>query len=152
MHRVRKRKIWAPRYKDIRLAPCPRLPLKSAIFQALKTEARLRGVNLGIKLGDANGKGSKLPDRRWAINVLSTLAPGHDFFKKRYRPPPIRDGKVVFEDDISDEDDFFDDLPENMDKKVKKRTKIFNIPKSTLAARRVQKYEDQIQRLRGQMD
>ena len=149
MHKVREKKLWAPRYKDVRLAPCPRPPTNAAIFKAAIHVSRSRGHNLGIKLGGPDGKGARLPDRRWALNVLSTLAPGHEFFKKSYRPPPIRDGRVVYEDEISDNDDFFEDLPEQMDKKVRKRMKIFNVPKTVQYQRKVHRYQAQIDRIRG---
>ena len=52
-----------------------------------------------------------MPDRSWALNVLSTICPEHEFFTKGFRPLKKRRADVSSEDEISDEDEFFQDLP-----------------------------------------
>ena len=64
------------------------------------------------------------PNRKWLLDVLSTLRPGHDIFKKNYLPPIVTDKKE--NKVIDNSDSFFSDLPrltKKRDLKVKSRLK-----------------------------
>lgn len=59
---------------------------------------------------DLTQKDAKLPDKKWMIQVLSTLNPSHAIFKKGYRPPLSnqKEETTVF---VDNKDGLFTGLP-----------------------------------------
>ena len=52
------------------------------VIEELLKELQTRGLNMGI-IDDKH-----LPDKEWALEVLGTLNPDHEFFRRDYQPPP----------------------------------------------------------------
>ena len=87
MRNVMQGKAFCPRFKDIKMLPCPRPPNKELLqlkFQTLV--ATMEWAMTGI---DEKHQ----PDKRWLLDVLSTYSPGDDIFKKSYLPP-VKDTKL----------------------------------------------------------
>lgn len=89
MEGVVARTLYCPRYADVRLRPCPLPPPKDLLL------AEVNGLlaDRQLTLGDTT---KVSPDRKWLMMVLATLAPGHPFFSKGYRPPsrPMKEKKI----------------------------------------------------------
>ena len=81
-------RLYCPRFKDIRLLPCPKPPPKLLIMkgvnEALKGKTRLP---LGFDK-------DHLPNKSWLLAILSTVDSGNAMFKKDYLPPNIKPGQV----------------------------------------------------------
>ena len=75
-----KGEIWCPQYKELRLLPCVRPPPKAQLIEKLTYYLGRSGKAHGIREGH-------LPDKRWVISVLSTVAPKDEIFGKSYVPP-----------------------------------------------------------------
>ena len=111
-------KLHAPEYSEIRLRPCPRPPAKQYIISELYRLSLHKHKNLGII------PGKKEPDTQWCLNVLSTWAPNHSFFRKSYVPPTQQ---VKAKSKLADKlrvtnPEFFAGLPEKLGKKKKGRS------------------------------
>ena len=83
LHGVRQQKYYCPRYEDVRLAPCPQPPQRTAILNAI---VALLHRHDRPPLGDLT---KYMPETQWLLRVLSSLHPNHAFFHKDYTPPPI---------------------------------------------------------------
>ena len=99
MTKVRDGTLWCPKYKDIRLLPCPAPPGKAQLLHKLDVLMLTTGRSSGI---DAN----HTPDKSWLIAVLSTLDNKDEVFSKAY-VPMTRKEKAV----LSNHDGFFTNLP-----------------------------------------
>jgi hypothetical protein len=75
---------WCPKYDDMRMRPCPKLPQKQVLMEKLFAVADAKGLNLSW-IDERH-----LPDKKWLVDVLATLAPSDEIFNKNYIPPPIR--------------------------------------------------------------
>ena len=81
MHGVLGGSMYYPKYKEVRLLPCPRPPPKPELLAAVQTALARNGKTIGDT--------SRLcPDAKWLLAVLSTLNPHHLFFRRNYQPPP----------------------------------------------------------------
>jgi hypothetical protein len=66
---VREKKIFCPKYGDIRLLPCTTPPKKQELMEYIRRLELDQNVSLGI-----NNEGPK-PNVKWLIKILSTYCP-----------------------------------------------------------------------------
>ena len=95
--------VLCPKYRDIKLLPCPRPPDKETLINLAEEAMSEHSKSLGI---DA----SHTPDKGWLISVISTFNPSCEIFKKSYVPPP-RIEKVENKAKVSLPADFLEGLP-----------------------------------------
>lgn len=72
--------IFCPQFRDIKLLPCPTPPTKSVLINKLEKTMIKLSKNIGITE-------KNLPDKHWALVVLSTYHPKDEIFLKGYLPP-----------------------------------------------------------------
>jgi len=77
---------WCPKFKQIRLSPCTRPPLKKFVLEEI--QKLLKSKNFVLSFSEKKRE----PDLEWCINVLSTLNLNHRFFKKDYYPSDVELG------------------------------------------------------------
>ena len=94
--------MYCPKFNEIRLAPCPVRPAKELVVKEVEKTCLLHNKNLG-------DFSKQQPNKKWLLEVLSTLNPKHYFFAKSYMPPPRPKKRV--EKKLGNEDGFFSDLP-----------------------------------------
>lgn len=74
-------KVFCPKIETIKLKCCPCPPKKDILLAKVFEAMRKKGVSEhGIDR-------DHLPDSKWLLAVLSTIAPEDEIFKKNYRPP-----------------------------------------------------------------
>jgi hypothetical protein len=99
MLKVKNKQYWVPRFKDVKLAPCPLSPPKKQIVvEVFKT---IRENKLNLNLGFAADEHNKV-DLDWITKVLSTLDSNHDIFSKDFLPTvkeKMSDCAVIEDDD-----------------------------------------------------
>ena len=81
---VLQEKYWCPRTEDIRMKPIVKAPLKEVILLKLMQVCTARKLNVAW-IDDKH-----LPDKVWLVNVIATLDPSNEMFKKDYVAPSIR--------------------------------------------------------------
>ena len=81
---VLQEKYWCPRTEDIRMKPIVKAPLKEVILVKLMQVCTARKLNVAW-IDDTH-----LPDKVWLVNVIATLDPANEMFKKDYVAPSIR--------------------------------------------------------------
>jgi len=117
---VRKGTFWVPRYKEVRLEPCPNPPKKSLLFKAITDHiAQLPAPRPKLGLKDHT-----VVDKDWLIKVLSTLNQNHRYFAKDYRPTAAELREEDAQEpqlEVANDDGFFDGLPDLGGKKKKGR-------------------------------
>ena len=113
MQQVRDRAVWCPKYSDIRLKPCPTPPSLTEVVEMLVGQLEKTGRSAGITK-------KKMPDLRWALDVLATVDPFNDIFDKGYRPNK-RQKVEAPNDTVPNFDSFYDGLPLSKAKRVSQR-------------------------------
>ena len=81
---VLQEKYWCPRTEDIRMKPIVKASLKEVILVKLMQVCTARKLNVAW-IDDTH-----LPDKVWLVNVIATLDPANEMFKKDYVAPSIR--------------------------------------------------------------
>ena len=108
---VHKRKVYCPKYSEIRLRPCFAPMRKKLIFKAISSILQKQQLQLGILEG-------KLPAVSWLTNLLSTLNPDHKMFTKSFLPDLVKHSKA---NTVKVDQDFFLGLPQQgMNKRCSK--------------------------------
>ena len=75
---------WCYKYADIKMLPCPRPPSKDILIEKLiegTTAKHLQNIYISK---------DRRPDVKWLLDVVATLLPDDEIFKKGYVPPPKR--------------------------------------------------------------
>ena len=80
MEKVREGVIWCPKYKDVRLRPCPDPPTKETLMNILAE------LTTKFKL-DFGAKEYATPDKEWLLICISSKDPDNSIFSKSYMPP-----------------------------------------------------------------
>ncbi len=90
---VRQGKFYCPKYGEIKMLPCPNPPPKEMLINKVKFAAKR------LKLADTGIDEKHEPDRKWLVDVLATLQPDDEIFKKNYLPPArvIKDQDYVID-------------------------------------------------------
>jgi len=111
---VRENKIYVPTYEDVRLRPCPDPPAKSELIKLVEDAAKKIDKNMGFVTIE---KKTRYPDKKWLLQVLSTLDSESHIFKKSYvaplKPPEEQEQPRYQVDDCN----FYADLPPLVKKK-----------------------------------
>ena len=95
--------VLSPKYRDIKLLPCPRPPDKEALIKYAEKAMADHSKSLGI---DA----SHTPDKAWLLSIISTFDNQCEIFKKSYLPPP-RIERIENKAKVSLPTDFLEGLP-----------------------------------------
>ena len=80
---------WCPKYDDMRMRPCPKPPMKELLIEKLMAVAHQKKLNVAW-IDDRH-----LPDKKWLVDVLATLAPSDEIFRKDYQPPTRQRHKLA---------------------------------------------------------
>ena len=75
---------WCLKYGDIHMLPCPRPPCKDILLKKYLDAVKAHGystVYVSMELR---------PDVKWLLDMIATLTPTDEIFKKGYVPPPKR--------------------------------------------------------------
>ena len=120
MELVKNGKVWAPKYVDLAMRPCPQPPTKLMLVEALYNECGSQGLICLVF------DPQHMPDKEWLLVSLSTLNANHAFFQKNYSYIPDRrrvNLKQAEEDEeyLPNEDGFFDGLPPSRFHHVKRQ-------------------------------
>ena len=78
MDKVREGKLWIPKDEEVRLKNCAAAPTKQNVLLEIEKLLKLK------KLGSIGWTDELTPDKKWCIQVLSTLSIKHPFFAKNY--------------------------------------------------------------------
>ena len=79
-----------------------------------------------------------MPDKQWLVQVLATLSPEDEIFKKDYVAPPIRKRLRDIETIVLPKE-LFENMPQSMSKVKARRLKIMS---EAFAAEKVHKLRD----------
>jgi hypothetical protein len=110
---------WCPKYKDVRILPCVKPPLKEVLMS--KIDAICRQKNFNIAWIDSQ----HMPNKEWMISVISTLNPEDEIFKKDYVAPPVRKRLRDIETIVLP-NELFENLPKSTSKVKARRLKIMS--------------------------
>ena len=83
---ILKNEYWCPKSEDIRIKNCVKAPVKETLYA--KLEALCQRQNLNISW--INVEKNQVPDKKWLVDVIGTLNPKDEIFKKDYVAPSIR--------------------------------------------------------------
>ena len=105
--------VLCPKYKDIKLLPCPKPPDKETLILYAQDATADQTKSLGID-------GTHTPDKSWLLAIISTYNPGCEIFRKSYLPAP-RVEKIEDKAKIALPADFLEGLPASRRKTKKRR-------------------------------
>ncbi|MFN9905717.1 MAG: hypothetical protein ACK56F_06255, partial [bacterium] len=108
---------WFPKYQDIRMKACSKPPMKEVLIQKLSDVCTMENYN--IAWIDEKHR----PDKKWLIDVLGTLKPDDEIFKKNYVAPPISK-KLKDIETIVMPSQIFEDMPSSKSKAKARRLKV----------------------------
>lgn len=111
--------IYCPKIESIKLKGCPSPPSKEVLIAKLLEALKQRGIeNHGLDE-------LHLPDCKWLLALLSTLAPNDEIYRKDYRPPP-RAKKIEEQKTILVPQSFLGGLPSSKSKVKAKHLKVIS--------------------------
>jgi hypothetical protein len=113
--KVKNKEIDCPTFKEIRVEPCPVMPMKEDIVKELKIVEQELGKNFGFE------GSTSLPPKLWLITLLSTYKPDHRFFAKDFYPRDRRQPQVM-----NNMDGTFTNLPSHLLQDTSRRGNITN--------------------------
>ena len=103
---IRHGDVKCPKYEEIKIRPCIDPPSKELVVKELLKICRAR--NPPIELGIATETSPGLPDKSWALFILSTFAPNHPFFAREYCAPKRK--RAAENSKLNNDDGFFNGL------------------------------------------
>lgn len=131
---VLKNAYWCPKAADIRLRNCVKPPAKEALFGKLETLC----FNKNLNISWINVEKNQIPDKKWMVDVIATLSPEDEIFKKDYVAPPVRRRQRDIET-IALPNQIFEGLPPSTSKVKARRLKITS---EAFAAERAARLKD----------
>ena len=75
---------WCPKVEDIRIKNCVKPPLKEIVASKARDTYTSKHLNL-VWMDPAH-----IPNKKWLLEVLATLKPEDEIFRKYYVAPPVR--------------------------------------------------------------
>ena len=117
LYNVLQGNYWCPKYKDLKLQPCVKPPVKETLVQKIQTLCKKNNLNIAW-IDDKH-----LPNKEWMVSVISTLSPEDEIFKKDYVAPPVRKRLRDIETIVLP-NELFENLPKSSSKLKKRRLKI----------------------------
>ena len=78
-----KAEVHCPMYGDLKPRPCPKPPSRQVLVEEVNKEIlrRYRDKSKCLKT-----TANRMPEQKWLLDVLSSLNPNHQFFKKNWMP------------------------------------------------------------------
>ena len=78
-----KAEIHCPMFGDLKPRPCPKPPSRQVLVEEVNKEIlrRYRDKSKCLKT-----TAHRMPEQKWLLDVLSSLNPNHQFFKKNWMP------------------------------------------------------------------
>jgi hypothetical protein len=138
---VLKGSYWCPKSADIRIKNCVKAPLRERLYLHIEEVCAKKKLNI------AWIDESHVPDKKWMVDVLATLDPDNEIFKKDYVAPPIRKRLRDIETIVLP-NEIFEGLP-HTSRKVKARR--MKITSEAFAAEKASRYRDMQKELYEQM-
>ena len=108
---------WCPKTEDLRIKNCVSAPNKDILW------AKLQAICVARRLNVAWMDETRLPDKKWMIDVLATLDPSDEIFRKDYVAPPNRKRLRDIETIVLP-NELFEGLPKSTSKLKARRLKI----------------------------
>ena len=105
--------------EEIRIKNCVKAPVKETLLAKLITICQSRGLNISW----INVEKNQVPDKKWLVDVIGTLNPHDEIFKKDYVAPPTRKRLRDIETIVLP-NDLFEDMPKSTSKVKARRLKI----------------------------
>lgn len=137
MRNVLHGKAYCPKYAEIKMLPCPRPPTIDVLLK--KFHKICKDQNLVLAGVDE----IHMPDKKWLMDFISTLAPHDEIFKKNYLPP-VKETKLSELKIISLPSHFLEGLPQST---RRSRRKGLRISKEGIAGQKLER----MKRLRKQI-
>ena len=107
MEKVRAGELWCPKDHHIKFRNCAEPPSHAEVLRIFEEElAAANDKDVGI---DPDHK--HVPDKKWMLDLISTLKPSHRLFDKDY-VPPMPEKSVAAIKYVQDTDGFFAGLPD----------------------------------------
>ena len=131
---ILKNEYWCPKSEHIRIKNCVKAPVKETLLNKLMTLCHAQGLNVSW----INVEKNQTPDKKWLVDVIGTLNPNDEIFKKDYVAPPIRKRLRDIETIVLP-NEIFEGLPQSNSKLKKRRMKIMS---EAFAAEKAQKMKD----------
>jgi len=119
LYNVLQGNYWCLKYKDLKLQPCVKPPVKETLVQKIQTLCKKNNLNIAW-IDDKH-----LPNKEWMVSVVSTLNPDDEIFKKDYVAPPVRKRLRDIETIVLP-NELFENLPKSSSKLKKRRLKIMS--------------------------
>ena len=138
-------KVFCPRFKDIRLLPCPRPPDKDTLIKHVKEIKIPNNLYFGITDQDHT------PDKAWLLQVLSTYKPDLAIFKKDYVAPP-RVVKAAAKPNINLPSDFLAGLPNSRKRTKAKRLSMISKGKTESRLERIKTLQEKFRKEAARLD
>ena len=110
---------WCPKVQDMRLKNCVKAPLKEVLLDKLRKICMAKGYNI------AWIDETHTPDKKWLVDVLATVDPENEIFKKDYVAPPVRKRLRDIETIVLP-NELFEGLPQSTSKVKARRLKIMS--------------------------
>jgi hypothetical protein len=138
---VLKGTYWCPKTDSIRMMNCVRAPVVETLLKILIKLCIEKQLN--ISWIDA----THVPDKKWMVDIVATLDPGNEIFKKDYVAPPIRK-RLRDVETIVLPAEVFEGLPPTTSKLKARRLKIMS---EAFAAEKASRYKQMQKDLYEQM-
>ena len=108
---------WCPKVEDIRIKNCVKPPLKEIVASKVWETCTSRELNLAWM------DPAHIPNKKWLLEVLATLKPKDEIFRKDYVAPPVRK-RLRDVETIVLPDELFQNMPKSTSKVKARRLKV----------------------------
>ena len=108
---------WCPKVEDIRIKNCVKPPLKEIVASKVWETCTSRELNLAWM------DPAHIPNKKWLLEVLATLKPEDEIFRKDYVAPPVRK-RLRDVEIIVLPDELFQNMPKSTSKVKARRLKV----------------------------
>ena len=81
---VLKGSYWCPKTEEIKIKNCVRAPIKQTLYNTIQKVCAKKKLNIAW-MDELH-----VPDKKWMVDVIATLDPENEIFKKDYVALPIR--------------------------------------------------------------
>ena len=108
---------WCPKVEDIRIKNCVKPPLKEIVASKVGETCTSRELNLAWM------DPAHIPNKKWLLEVLATLKPEDEIFRKDYVAPPVRK-RLRDVETIVLPDELFQNMPKSTSKVKARRLKV----------------------------
>ena len=117
VYQVLQKAYWCPKYEELKLRPCVKAPIKNVLVGKVLSLCTTLGHNVSW-IDEQHS-----PDSKWLVDVIATLNPSDEIFRKDYVPPPVR-RRLQDVETIVLPNEIFEGLPQSKSKAKSRRLKI----------------------------